>query len=223
MRDLTVADLMTTPAFAVGPETEFTEIVRLLATHRISALPVVDADGRPVGVVSEADLLAKEEYAGAGARSSPFGRHRDRERRRKARAHTAADLMTAPVHAVPAGTPLPEAARMLARSGLRRLFVLRGDVLAGVLARRDLIAVFLRSDEQLGADVRREVFERALGVDPLSVGVSVRHGAVTLLGRLGSKAEVRTAGRLTELVPGVVGVRNRLDYVWGESAGRRHW
>jgi CBS domain-containing protein len=56
-----VRDLMTTPVVTVGPETPFKEIVARLAEHRISALPVVD-DGRVLGVVSEADLLLKEEF-----------------------------------------------------------------------------------------------------------------------------------------------------------------
>ena len=61
MRSL-MKDLMTTQVVTVAPETPFKEIVARLADHRVSALPVVDHDGLVLGVVSEADLLLKQEF-----------------------------------------------------------------------------------------------------------------------------------------------------------------
>jgi CBS domain-containing protein len=61
-----VKDLMTTPVVTVEPTTPFKEIVARLAQHRVSAVPVVDNDQRVLGVVSEADLLLKEEFPRAG-------------------------------------------------------------------------------------------------------------------------------------------------------------
>ncbi|GAB3490122.1 CBS domain-containing protein [Amycolatopsis cihanbeyliensis] len=222
MRNPTVATVMTKHPRTVRPETGFKEIAETLADQQISAVPVVDDDGTPVGVVSEADLLAKEQRCEHDPRAHWLTSHAERDRRRKAEGSTARDLMTTPVHTVEEHVELPVAARLLARTGLRRLFVVREGKLVGVLSRRDVLTVFLRSDEQLRSDIEHEVFQRALGADPHSIRISVRNGTVTLLGRLGNRTEVATAGRLAALMPGVVGVRNRMDFVWDEPTSRRH-
>ena len=90
----TVRSVMTTPVIAVTADAPFKEIVQTLAKHRISAVPVVDAAGRVAGVVSEADLIHKEEMRG-GLDQMLTTAHRVRSQ--KAHAGAAAHLMTSPV------------------------------------------------------------------------------------------------------------------------------
>lgn len=211
MRTMTVGAVMTRNLSTVTPDTEFKDVAALLAREAISAVPVVDADGTLEGVVSEADLLPKEEYVGATHRR--FGGRRAH----KAAALRARDLMTSRVRTVDIRAQLPAVARELARGGMRRLFVLDEGKLVGVVARRDLLGVFLRPDDEVRDEVRGEVFELALHADPVSYSVTVKNGLVTLLGRLERKSAAVAAGTLTALVPGVVDVCNRLDYVWDDE------
>ncbi|WP_235999000.1 CBS domain-containing protein [Qaidamihabitans albus] len=211
---LTVRTAMTPNPYTVGPGTGYKEIAALLANRAVSAVPVVDAEGHLLGVVSEADLLHKREESGRAGRRAHFARHTTRERLRKAGGTRARELMTAPALTVDAGEPLSAAARELDRRGVRRLFVVSGGRLVGVLARRDLLRGYLRSDDEIRHDIAREVFIRVLWVEPDTVGIAVEHGVVTLLGRLERSSDAALAGRLAGEVPGVVAVRNRLDYVW---------
>ena len=89
-----VKDLMTTPVVTVEPTTSFKEIVACLAEHRVSALPVVDNGSRVLGVVSEADLLLKEESPELDQDIPLRWSRRARLDRAKAAASVARDLMT---------------------------------------------------------------------------------------------------------------------------------
>ncbi|WP_246271259.1 CBS domain-containing protein [Amycolatopsis acididurans] len=216
MRTLTVGAVMTKDVAVVSPGTEFKDIAELLARRRISAVAVVDGETL-VGVVSEADLLPKEQYAGEPAHHSRFGIHRDGRQRRKAAAVLARDLMTAPARTVGVAESLSAVARQLTGTGLRRLFVVDGDKLVGVIARRDLVGVFLRADAEIKSEIERDVFGKALLADPACYSVTVRNGEVMLLGRVERRSLVTAAGELAALVPGVVGVCNRLGYVWDDK------
>lgn len=220
MRKMTVADVMTRELITVVPDAPYKDIVDFIVGEGISAVPVVAADGRPVGVVSEADLLRKEEHLDddPDAGPSPFALPATRQRWRKAAGLTARELMTSPVRTVRSDAELPSAARELARSGVRRLFVVDEDRLVGVLSRRDLLRGFLRGDNEIRADIEREVLVRNLWADLSTVQVTVRHGVVTLTGRLEYQAEVELAGLQAKAIPGVIAVHNRLGYLWtGES------
>jgi len=211
---VTVADVMTSDVVSVGQQTPFKDVVTSLRDHGISAVPVLDATGRPVGVVSEADLLVKERYR---EHSRAFGavplRGRSRLIRR-ATATTAGEVMTARVKTVGPGVPLSMAVRRLLTENLRRLFVVdEHGRLVGVLARRDvLLRVFSRSDEELAGTVRHDVLRFALWAAPDEVSVRVSDGEVTLEGELDRRSEVERAGLLTAQIPGVVAVHNRLTY-----------
>lgn len=218
MRKMTVADVMTRDLITVAPGAPFKDIVDFIVGEGISAVPVVDAKGRPIGVVSGADLLRKEEHRDVDAGPPAFALPATRQRWRKAVGLTARELMTSPVRTVRSDAELPSAARELARSGVRRLFVVDGDRLVGVLSRRDLLRGFLRGDNEIRDEIEREVFVRNLWADLSRVRVTVEHGVVTLTGRLEYQAEVELAGQQARAIPGVIAVRNRLDYLWtGES------
>jgi CBS domain-containing protein len=188
----------------------------LLTSEKISAVPVVERDA-PIGVVSEEDLLCKQDgTVPSGVRLLSGGRPARRDHR-KAHAHRARDLMTAPAPTVDISTTVSRAAHELAASGLRRFFVVQDGKLVGVVSRRDLLGIFLRPDCDVRNEIESEVFGRVLRAEPATFTVTVDRGVVTVLGRLERRSAVSSVGRLIPLVSGVVGVHNRLDYVWDDE------
>lgn len=210
MSESTVADVMTRDVVHVAPDTPYKDIVDFVVGGAISAVPVVDAHGSLVGVVSESDLLCKQEFHDVDRSPS----RRARAQWQKAIGTTARDLMTGPAATITPEVGVTEAAGRLARSGLRRLFVVDGDRLVGVLARRDILRGFLRGDADIQRDIEQEFRDHRLTVDRARVRVTVRDGMVWLTGRLEWQGDVALADRLAKGAPGVVGVRNRLDYFW---------
>ena len=203
-RRLTVADVMSSRLVTVTPDSGFKQMAALMRGRRISGLPVVDGDGRPLGVVSETDLLAKE-------RRTPLpllswlrpGWARDHLR---AQGTTAGEVMTAPAETVPLHATVVAAARRLQDTGLRRLLVVdRDGRLAGLVTRNDLLRAFLRPDEEIRADVEG-IVQRCASAGRRRVRVSVREGLVTLRGSLPSAADIEVVAELTRLTDGVIDV-----------------
>jgi CBS-domain-containing membrane protein len=208
---------MTRDVVTVDEQTPFTEITQLLTDCCISAVPVLEPDGRVVGIVSEADLLLKEEFP-----KGPQGRllegRRRRETRAKAAGATAVELMTSPPITIGPDASLAEAARRLHRHRIKRLPVLDpAGPLLGIVSRADLLKVFLRSDVQIAQEVRQDVLRRALWVDPDTVTVEVDDGVVTLTGRLERRSLIPIAVRLVHGVDGVVDVVDRLGFEVDDS------
>ncbi|MFE7975813.1 CBS domain-containing protein [Streptomyces shenzhenensis] len=199
-----VSDVMTHTVAAVGPRASFKEMVRLMHDRKVSALPVIEGEGRVVGVVSEADLLPTEEL-----RDDPdvgYLRLRRPADLAKAEAVTAAELMSSPAITVRAGATLAEAARVMARARVKRLPVVDDrQVLQGVVSRADLLKVFLREDEDIAEEVRREIVSHVFP-PPSAVGVEVRDGVVTLSGTVRDSSLLPVAARLVRAVEGVVDV-----------------
>ncbi|WP_328647966.1 CBS domain-containing protein [Amycolatopsis sp. NBC_00348] len=212
----TVGDVMTREVITVAPELPFKDLVQVIVTHGVSAVPVVTPDGAVIGVVTEADLLCRQAHEDdvPGAGCPHFAGHLTKEDWRKAAGQTAATLMSTASDTTSPTATLPAAARLLTRSGVRRLFVLQDEKLVGVIARRDVLRSFLRTDDDLRSDVDRTVFDEALHANRDNVRASVEHGVVLLTGRLEYEADVATAERMTRAVAGVVDVRNRMDFVW---------
>lgn len=212
----TVGDVMTREVITVAPELPFKDLVQVIVTHGVSAVPVVTPDGTVIGVVTEADLLCHQAHEDdvPGAACPHFAGHLTKEDWRKAAGQTAATLMSTSSDTATPATSLPAAARLLTRSKVRRLFVLQDEKLVGVVARRDVLRSFLRTDDDVQSDVDHTVFDETLRANRNNVRASVEHGVVLLTGRLEYEADVATAERLTRAVPGVVEVRNRMDFVW---------
>ncbi|WJV44721.1 CBS domain-containing protein [Streptomyces flavofungini] len=204
-----VSDLMTHTTIAVGRDASFKEIVELIEQWKISALPVLEGEGRVIGVVSEADLLPKEEFRDADpTRYDVLRRLSDMA---KAGAVTAGELMSSPAVTVHADATLAEAARIMARRRVKRLPVINDSgLLQGVVSRSDLLKVFLREDEEIAEEIRGSV----LTALPSSTGVEVRvhQGVVTLAGTLSDTALVPVLARATRAVEGVVDIRIDLSH-----------
>ncbi|MHB9864150.1 CBS domain-containing protein [Streptomyces sp. YIM S03343] len=199
-----VSDVMTHTVIAVGRDAPFKEIVELIDQWKVSALPVLAGEGRVIGVVSEADLLTKEEF-----RDTDEG---DLKSRVKAGGLTAGELMTTPAVTVHANASLAEAARIMARQHVKRLPVVDSvGLLQGVVSRSDLLKVFLRSDEEIAEEVRHGVLTQ-LPATTSGLSVSVTEGVVTLGGTLPDRALVPVVARAVRAVEGVVDIRLDLSH-----------
>ncbi|WCD84756.1 Inosine-5'-monophosphate dehydrogenase [Streptomyces xanthophaeus] len=201
----TVSDVMTHTAVAIGREASYKEIVELMHEWKVSAVPVLEGEGRVVGVVSEADLLPKEEFR----RTDPTLPGQLAEAS-KAGGVLAEELMSSPAITVHPDAPLAEAARIMARKHVKRLPVVNAlGMLEGVVSRSDLLKVFLRPDEELEEEIRQSVLtELTPGV---TVDFAVEAGVVTLRGPLRDRALVPLLARAIRAVEGVVDVRMELD------------
>ncbi|WP_217139853.1 CBS domain-containing protein [Streptomyces sp. AC627_RSS907] len=207
MKHQKVCDLMSDAVVRVQRGTPFKEIAHLLQEYDITAVPVVDEENRPVGVVSEADLLQKmwggdDEPPRPGESSTTAGA--------KASATDAAGLMTSPAVCAREDWSVVDAARVMARHGIKRLLVVDdGGRLIGVVSRSDLLRVFLRTDRAIRTEILEEALVNALGLAPSSMQVDVTHGHVVLSGRLPDHVSVSVLEELCRRVDGVVAVEFR--------------
>ncbi|MFJ5533714.1 CBS domain-containing protein [Streptomyces sp. NPDC093261] len=228
MKHNKVGSVMTADVIRAEYRTPFKEVARLLADRHISGLPVVDDDDKVIGVISETDLVARQSEA-LGA-DEPRRRFRfagltpgARRQAAKSRAFTAGQLMTAPPVTVHAEETIAEAARTMAQRRVERLPVLdEEDRLVGIVTRRDLLQVFLRSDAEIRDEVIEEVLIRTLRLSPRTIDVFVVEGVVTLTGRLVRKSETGIAVSMTRQIDGVVAVIDQLTYRFDDSRLPRH-
>ena len=205
----TVKDVMTTEVVAVRSDTGFKEMAAVLRRYRVSALPVVDDTGKVLGVVSEADLLAKEALADPGV-FAELVHHKDV---RQAKGLTAGDLMTRPPVTASPDDPVEQAAWMMHFLRVKRLPVVNsGGQLVGIISRADVLAVFDRSDEDIRKDIADAILLHEFLIDPRQFKVTVESGVVTMKGTPETAALGHTLIRKARHVPGVVAVRDRLSY-----------
>ena len=208
-----VRDVMARTVVAVRGSAGYKEIVEDFVRYGVSAMPVIDVDNRVIGVVSEADLLPKVELAGDHPQARLFERRRRRTGREKAGGDTAAELMTAPPVVIGADATVAEAARLMDYERVGRLPVVDGDGrLVGIVARRDLLRTYLRTDRSIREEVLIDVLDRTMGIGPPEVEACVSDGIVTLRGTVDRRSTARIAVRLTRAVTGVVDVVDDLTY-----------
>jgi len=205
----TVKDVMTAEVVAVRRDTTFKELAAVLRRYRVSALPVVDDAGRVIGVVSEADLLAKEALADPGVMAEVL----HRKDVRKAEGLTAGDLMTSPPVTAAPEDPIGQAARMMHFMRVKRLPVVNsGGQLVGIVSRSDVLAVFDRPDEDIRTEIVDSMLLHEFLIDPRLFKVTVESGVVTMEGTPETAALGHALVRKARHVPGVVAVRDRLTY-----------
>jgi CBS domain-containing protein len=217
-----VKDVMTTEVLTVRPETTLKDAAALLAERGISGLPVVDLGGQVVGVLSEGDVLFKE--MGQRAAKRPFV---DRllslppsDLEAKVSAATVGEAMTAPALTIGPRRPLTEVAGTMIERGVKRLPVVDDSGnLVGIVTRADLVRAFVRSDEAIEREIRDDVIQRSLWIEPDRVEVSVEAGEVRLAGEVETKAEAELIPEFVQRVPGVVSVLSKLS--WTSENGRR--
>jgi CBS domain-containing protein len=149
----TVADVMTSPVITVSELAGFRHIVATLCDHGVSGLPVIDADGKVIGVVSESDLILRQEYPDRAVNTSWAGMLAELNGQaaagmvtslRKAQGSVARELMSSPAVITDRGASLGEAARLMHRRHVKRLVVVDGaSKPIGMVTRSDLLKVFL--------------------------------------------------------------------------------
>lgn len=214
----TVGDVMTRTVVAVAPDAQFMEIVAAMEQWKVTALPVVEGEGRVVGVVSEADLLAKEVFRDRDPALAVQTRRTAVAA--KAASVSAKDLMTTPAVTVRAGARVPHAARVMARHQVKRLPVVDNDgILQGIVSRTDLLKVFLRPDDDIAAEVRRDVVDQLFPISARDIRVEVDDGVVTLTGTVRDSELIAIARRLAYAVEGVVDVACELTGPSAAGAG----
>lgn len=208
-----VRDVMTTKVETVEPWAPFTEIVTRLAEHRISAAPVVDPEGNVLGVVTEADLLLKQEHPDPKLDIPLIWSRRRRREREKAAASVARELMTTPPVTVLPTITVTEAARRMHTAGVKRLPVVdEAGRLVGIVSRADLLAVFTRTDEAIWREVMDDVIVGDFMMDPSRFFIDVVDGVVVLQGRVERSRLIPFLVRAVHGVEGVVRVEDRLTF-----------
>jgi CBS domain-containing protein len=214
-----VEDVMSRDVVTVDVSTPLRDVAALLAEKRISGLPVISEDG-VVGVVSEADILAKERGE-THQRGGLFGfLLDDRDAELKLEARTAGEAMSAPAITIGPERPVSEAAGTMIDEGVNRLPVVGEEGrLLGIVTRADLVKAFVRSDAELAEEIREDVLLRALWIPPESIAVSVEDGVATLRGHVENRATAEMLPGFVQRVPGVVSVL--AEVTWGDDNGRR--
>ncbi|MEU8193179.1 CBS domain-containing protein [Microbispora amethystogenes] len=228
-----VAQVMASDVPVVEESTPFKIVARVLISADMGAVPVVDFDHRVIGVVTDADLLLKEEfkdqYAHEGYQPPLRARLRHlfgrpgRGRREKSRGDTAAELMTSPAVTIGPETAVVFAIRLMDRHGVTHLPVVGMDgKLEGMVGRHDLLRVFTRPDADIAREITTDTFGRSLFRDLAMVTVTVDQGVVTLTGRLHWRSDALTSARLARGVNGVVDVIDHLEWEEDDTRTWRH-
>lgn len=204
-----VRELMTGDVVTVRPDATLRDAAALLVEHGVSGLPVVMGN-EVVGVLSEADIVAKASGAvdhGGGLLSWLFELD---AREQKVHARTAGEAMTAPALTIASTRPVHEAARKMITEGVNRLPVVEDGKLVGILTRADIVRAFTRDDSELAQEIREDILKRTFWVEPGGVLVSVDDGRVTLRGVVETEADTEMLPIFVSRVPGVVAVQSEL-------------
>lgn len=213
-----VRDLMTTDVITVGPDFSLKEAARRMLDAGVSGLPVTDDAGELVGIITEADFVAGEADRRAKQRAGllRFLLNRQEiptEERR------VGDVMTPEVVTVGPDVDHAEAARVMERENVKRLPVVDGGRLVGLLARADMLRAFTRADQEIIDEITDYVISRVLWLEPSKVEVASVDGNVTLSGRLEHRSDVALLLELTKRLDGVASVTDNLSWEYDNTRG----
>jgi CBS domain-containing protein len=213
---LAVREVMSRPVITVGTETPLKDVARLLIDSGISGVPVVDASGSVLGVISEGDFLVKEQ----GGKSVHHRRFASllgdsaetRAQLDKVVARTAGEAMTAPALTIDPARPVHEAAALMTERRINRLPVVDAGKLVGIVTRADLVRAYLRTDAELERTIREDVLLRILWLDPAAFKVEVRNGEAIVAGSVDRRSTAEIVAETIRLVPGIVDAQ--VDVRW---------
>lgn len=220
-------DVMTTKVITVQPDTEVREIAGLLLKHRISAVPVVDANQRVLGIVSEGDLMRRVENNTDSRHSwwleGIFSSHDKAGEYVQTHGRKAGDVMTRDVVEVMEDTPLYDIADLLEKHHIKRVPVTRDGRLVGIVSRANLLHGLaakgagvtdpISSDDQTIREKLLHALSKEAGLDTALLNVTVTDGVVQLWGIVNTKAEKQAAQVAAENTPGVRAVENHLGQI----------
>jgi CBS domain-containing protein len=209
-----IHEVMTKDVLTIGPEAPLRDVAALLVEKGVSGLPVCDEQRRVVGVVSEGDILFKEqgEQPRSGGPLAWLVDATSYDSAVKAQARTAGETMSAPAVTIGPDRTVAEAARMMLEQGVNRLPVVKGDQLVGIVTRADLVRAFSRPDTEIAREIIDDVMRKTLWLEPAAVALAVSRGVVTLSGRLHGRSDAQLLERFVARVPGVIEVN--ADLTW---------
>ncbi len=214
-------DVMTKRVSTVRPDTPVRDIARTMLRQRVSALPVVDAKRRVLGMVSEGDLLRRQETGTERRRSwwlelmtDPVTSAREYT---KSHGLKARDVMTRTVVSVTPETELAEVADVLEKWNIKRVPVVKGERLVGILSRRDLLPAIASqrrkagktTDAAISEALQRKIREKSWARSKL-INIAVNKGVVELLGLVATDEERKALRVMAENIPGVRAVKDQL-------------
>jgi CBS domain-containing protein len=221
-----VKDVMTSPVVSVEPDASIWQAMRIMLQRHISGLPVIDQHGRLVGIVSEGDFLRRAETGTQRRRPSWLeflvgpGRLADEYTRTHGR--KVREVMTPDPLTVREETPLDEVVRTMEKRRIKRLLVVRGDQVVGIVTRANLVHALagvareLRPTAASDREIRQRLLKELAGEPWAPVGlidVSVRDGAVELWGTITEERQRQALVAAAENVPGVKSVKEHLGWV----------
>lgn len=220
---MNIETLMTKHVVTASLDTPLKRVARLLTRYRISGLPVCDEEGTVLGVVTEADILCKEQ----GFAPEPGGllgwlfEKADAEGERIL-ARTAGEAMTSPAMTIAPHESASEAARIMVTRHINRLPVVEEGRLVGIVSRADLVRAFHRSDKEIEQELKDDVLIQQMWLSPHDVEVSVEDGVVVLAGMVENKTQAQLVAAYARRVPGVMEVDSKITWRVDDQSRRLH-
>lgn len=217
-------DVMSCDVVTVGPDASILQAARLMAQKRFSGLPVVDAAGTLVGIVTEGDFLRRIETSTVRRRARwiefILGPGRLAEEYTHAAGRIVHEVMSREVETVSEDTPLDVVVGLMEKHHVKRVPVLRGDKIVGIVTRKDLLrAVAGLSAVASGAETDTAIRDRFLEEvkkqpwAPVMVQAEVTDGRVKLIGTIYDERQREALTVLAENIPGVKGVEDELIWI----------
>jgi CBS domain-containing protein len=219
-------DVMTPDPVCISVDASIAEAIQLMLERKFSGLPVVDAGGSLVGIVTEGDLLRRIETGTQHKRSTwmefILGAGRLADEYKQAAGRKVKDLMTPDLQTVSEDAPLDDIVRLMERHRIKRVLVVREQKLVGIVTRANLLHAFAsvvaetKTDDASDASIRDQLYAelKAQPWAPLNlVNIVVRNGIVRLWGSLLDERQRGAIVVAAENIPGVKGVEDNLVWV----------
>jgi len=220
MTQMKVREIMTADVVTVGPSMPLREVAQVVSEHGISGVPVVDASGQLIGVISEGDFLVKERGRPTRPQSALdrfFGRRTNEADDRRLSAQTAGQAMSAPPVTIDADRSIREAAAMMIDHAINRLPVMSDGRLVGIVTRADLVRAYLRRDDDTLRVIRESVLRNTMWIDPGDLRVEVKDGHVRLEGVVDRRSTATILIKLIGLLDGVDRVHSDLRWEFDDA------
>jgi CBS domain-containing protein len=225
------ADVMVSAVISVRPDARVEEVANTLLANRISAVPVIDEQGKLLGIVSEGDLMRRSETGTERRRSWWLeyltGKQVLAAEYVKSHSHKVTDVMTRSVITATPETPLGDIATLLERNRIKRVPIVRDGKVVGIVSRANLLQALASMPTKdaaaaSGSDsqIRDEVLSRLNGElwRPSMFNVTVHDGTVDLWGFVTSDEEKKAAQIAVEGIPGVKSINDQLTIPAPETA-----